>query len=324
MLCNVGQFGQKSGAAQKCFCTPLSFSPYTRASALKPDSQKTIPAELAASCRRAMPLISIATPFNIDLEFRTASTGKRILAWVIDGLILYLYGLVFVRTVGKGLPESDLLRTLIIVFGMVLPVALYHFLMEVFFHGQSIGKKALGIRVVNITGNEASISQYLIRLLFRAWFLVPAVTLVLVSIFYDLTAAPFDALLAVAMLLLLGAGAAMFIYYVANKSGQRLGDTLANTLVIEDRSKADISQTIYLEVAEEHYEPQFPEVMRLTDRDINGIHNLLGNHSGNRDHAIYMEHIAQRIAEALQIEMRQEPRAFLEQLLKDYNFLTRR
>src|SRR3954470_11305537 len=104
-----------------------------------------------------MPVISITTPFNIDLEFATASVGKRILAWLIDGLILLLYRLAFNYAVYDALPDNETLRLTVLVFGLVLPFLLYHFLMEVFFHGQSIGKKALGIRVVNIMGNEASI-----------------------------------------------------------------------------------------------------------------------------------------------------------------------
>jgi uncharacterized RDD family membrane protein YckC len=269
-----------------------------------------------------MPLVSIATPFFIDLEFRTASAGRRGLAWLIDIVILFLYELAFSRAIGPALPDDEVLRTLIIVLGMALPVLLYHFLMELFFHGQSIGKKLLGIRVVNITGNEAGISQYLIRLLFRAWFLVPVLTMVLVSMFYDLTGAPASALFAIGMLLLLGAAAALLIYFLANKKGQRLGDTLANTLVIEDRARTALHQTIYLDIHSESYQPRYPEVMRLTDRDINGIRNLLSNRRSDREHEAYMERIAARIAEALQIETELPAQLFLEQLLYDYNFLT--
>lgn len=268
-----------------------------------------------------MPLISIATPFNIELEFHTAPTGKRILAWLIDGVILYLYELAFSRAVGDALPDNGWLRMIIIVFGMVLPVLLYHFLMEVFFNGQSIGKKLVGIRVVSMQGNAASISQYLIRLLFRSWFLVPVVTMVLVSILYELGATRYDVLFAIALMLMLASIAGLFLYYAVNKNGQRLGDTLANTLVIEDRAKAALHQTIYLDIAEEHYQPRYPEVMRLTDRDINGIRNLIGNRRLNREHEAYMARIAARIAEALQLEVQEEPRVFLEQLLKDYNYL---
>jgi uncharacterized RDD family membrane protein YckC len=269
-----------------------------------------------------MSVISITTPFNIDLEFTTASGMKRILAWLLDVIIITLYWLAFNFAIYDSLPQHDLLRLIVYVFGLALPTLLYHFLMEVFFHGQSIGKKALGIRVVNIMGNEASISQYLIRLLFRAHFLVPLVTSVIVAIFFDVSSAGWDVMAVVAVMTLMGVGIGMFMYYVLNKRGQRLGDTLANTLVIEDRAKADIHKTIYLEIAEQAYKPLYPEVMRLTDRDINGIRNLLDVKRISKEHEAYMSRIALRITDVLGITTNQEPYDFLAQLLRDYNFLT--
>jgi hypothetical protein len=171
-------------------------------------------------------------------------------------------------------------------------------------------------------GNEASISQYLIRLLFRAHFLVPLLTGVFVAIIFDIGAANWETIMIVAMLVLMGTALGMFMYYVLNKRGQRIGDTLANTLVIEDRAKADIHKTIYLEIADEDYKPRYPEVMRLTDRDINGIRNLLDVKRITKDHEVYMGRIALRITEVLGITTSQEPYDFLAQLLRDYNYLT--
>lgn len=270
----------------------------------------------------AMPLISIATPFNIELELQTASMSRRGLAWLIDCVILFLYELAFGRAVAGSLPDDDVLSSMIVLFGMVLPVLLYHFLMETFFNGQSIGKKLLGIRVVSMQGNAASLSQYLIRLLFRSWFLVPVVTGVFAGILSDTGIERPDVLLTLAMLFLIGAIVGLFLYYAVNKHGQRLGDTLANTLVVEDRARTDLHQTIYLEIADAGYEPKFPQVMRLTDRDINGIRNLLSNRRRNREHNAYMERITARIKDALQIETELPAQFFLEQLLYDYNFLS--
>lgn len=269
-----------------------------------------------------MSVITIATPFNIDLEFTTASVGKRALAWGIDIIILFLYRLAFNYAVIDALPENETIRSLVTIFGLGLPFALYHFLMEVFFHGQSIGKKLIGIRVVNIMGNEASISQYLIRLLFRSYFVVPLVAGVVIAIIFDVTSAQWEIMLGVAVLVLFGAILGMFMYYVLNKRGQRIGDALANTLVIEDKAKADIHKTIYLEIADDAYKVRYPEVMRLTDRDINGIRNLLDVKRITREHEAYMDRIAHRITEVLGISMKQEPYDFLAQLLKDYNYLT--
>ena len=271
-----------------------------------------------------MPTLSIATPFNIDLEFTTASFGKRVLAWLIDLVVLILYWLAFHYALEPQLPYDDTIHFVIMTLVLTLPILLYNFLMEVFFHGQSIGKMVLNIRVVNIMGNEASISQYLIRLLLRAYTLVPLLAGVIVSLFFDITTLNSGFAGAIWALTVAMAGLGMFMYFVLSKYGQRIGDRMANTLVIENRSRADFHKTIYLEIADQDYKVKYPEVMRLTDRDINGIRNLLDVKRITKQHEAYMARISERIIEALSINTNMEPYDFLAQLLRDYNFLTTR
>jgi uncharacterized RDD family membrane protein YckC len=269
-----------------------------------------------------MSVVSIATPFNIELEFTVSTFGRRALAWLMDAAVMLLYRLAYGFAVYDYLPDNEHIRLLIITITLGLPLLLYHFLMEVFFHGQSIGKKLMGIRVVNFMGNEASISQYLIRLLFRSYFLVPLVASVIVALFYDVTTADWNMMIIFAGIVLVFAALGMFLYFLLSKHGQRLGDKLANTLVIEDKAKADFHKTIYLEIADEAYQVLYPDVLKLTDRDINGIRNLLDVKRITKEHEAYMTRIAVRITEVLGIATTQEPYDFLAQLLRDYNFLT--
>lgn len=269
-----------------------------------------------------MPAVAISTPFNISLDLNIAPFWKRMLAYLIDVVLLFVYRLAYIYLIADHLPDEEGMRKLVEILLFVLPVALYHFLMEVFFSGQSVGKKLMNIRVVNFTGNEASVSQYLIRLLFRSYLLAPLAVIIIISIFYDLTSADFGIVIVLFLLLFGLANLGLFLYYVLNKYGQRLGDMLANTLVIETRAEADIHQTIYLEISDEAYKVRYPEVMRLTDRDINGIRNLLDVKRVTRDSEAYMQRIAARIEQVLGIRNDQEPYDFLAQLLRDYNFLT--
>ncbi len=266
-----------------------------------------------------MSVVTIATPFNIDIELNVAHFGKRLLAWIIDTSIQFFYYLAYVFAVHNKLPNNDGIRMVCGILLGALPIIFYHFLMEVFFNGQSLGKRVVGIRVVNFTGNGASISQFLIRLLFRSFGLVPlviAVMLNMVGNFGD------SATWVWAVLLLMLAAGGMFLFYILSKYGQRLGDRLANTLVIESRARADIHKTIYLNIDDERYVAKYPEVMRLTDRDINGIRNLLDVKHINSETEAYLWRIASRIEEVLGIKSSQEPYDFLAQLLRDYNFLT--
>jgi hypothetical protein len=177
---------------------------------------------------------------------------------------------------------------------IVIPAYSYHLLMEVFCNGQSLGKMAMGIKVMDMNGNEASFSQYLLRWLFRL----------------------------VDMLMTLGAAAVLSS--ALSKYNQRLGDMVAGTVVIDKKYKTNINETIYLDMDNDRYEPVFPEVMKLSDRDINGIRNLLDAKGTSKDTEIYMEQVAQRIREVLKIGTELGPRELLQQLLEDYNFLTRK
>jgi uncharacterized RDD family membrane protein YckC len=267
-------------------------------------------------------IVSVTTPFNIELEFEVASLWRRGLAWLIDAAVQLLYVFAFTFVIEDFLPNDDTFRLVIRTALLTLPILLYHFLMEVFFRGQSIGKKLIGIRVVNFMGNEASVSQYLIRLLFRAYFLVPLLAGVVVAMLYDIASANWEVIAVLWVLTLMLAGLGMFLYLAMSRYTQGVGDKLANTLVIEDRARADIHKTIYLEINDEAYKVHYPEVMRLTDRDINGIRNLLDVSRITREHEAYMLRIADRITEVLGVSRTQEPYDFLAQLLRDYNFLT--
>ena len=189
-----------------------------------------------------MPAIAIATPFNISLDFTIAPFWKRMLAYAIDLVILFVYCLAYIYVIAANLPDNDSLQLILGIFICYLPILLYHFLSELFFSGQSIGKKILGIRVVNITGNEASISQYLIRLMFRSYILAPLAGMIIANLFVDLTSSDEGLYKGMSTVFTLLASLGMFLYYVLNKYGQRLGDMLASTLVIENPRPGRFSQ----------------------------------------------------------------------------------
>lgn len=93
-----------------------------------------------------MSILAVSTPFNIDLELALAPFGKRLLAWLLDSLILFVYFYGFYTIVYAPMYMNESLSTVVWLLGFGVPWAMYDFLQEVFFNGQSIGKRALGIR----------------------------------------------------------------------------------------------------------------------------------------------------------------------------------
>src|SRR5690348_4815277 len=110
-----------------------------------------------------MSILTITTPFNIDLEFKIAPFHKRVLAWLIDILIIGLYIYLVFRYIVFPLALYEKLGEAIATLLVTLPAYLYHLVMELLANGQSVGKIAMGIKVIDRSGNEPSMGQYLLR-----------------------------------------------------------------------------------------------------------------------------------------------------------------
>ncbi len=92
--------------------------------------------------------------------------------------------------------------------------------------------------------------------------------------------------------------------------------------MIKTQIEADIDDTVFFELNDE-YKPRFPEVMRLSDRDMNTIKGVLNNTTryNNLDIA---QRLSEKIRTVLNINEYVEPVEFLEILLKDYNYYSNR
>lgn len=260
-----------------------------------------------------MALIQIGTAFNIDLEFEIAEFHKRLLAYIIDFiiLILYLKAMKFVLYTGMllGWQESMGLDILII----STPMLLYPLLMELWLNGQTVGKKVLGIRVISLQGGEPTFGQYLMRWITR-FFEWPFLFGYIAFTGLDLIGYIFaTGLCGIAVVIIIS---------VSNKS-QRLGDMAAGTVVVNTRSALTIADTVFMQVDQTNYKVLYPEVMRLSDRDINTIKGVLtqANKKGNYD---MCHRVAIKIKEVLKIDSNMHVDQFLEKLLADYNYLATR
>ena len=100
----------------------------------------------------------------------------------------------------------------------------------------------------------------------------------------------------------------------------RLGDMLAHTIEIRTNSRTSIEETVFQEVADT-YTPLFPQIMRLSDKDINAIKNILETSKKRGDFAMAAS-AAEKIKSHLKIDSAMSPFDFLEVLLMDYNFLS--
>lgn len=263
-----------------------------------------------------MSLIKISTIFNIDLEFEIAPVYKRILAYLVDFTLLLLYIVSMKYLYYNGVVASDSYMKQRIGLDMLtisLPMLLYSLVCEVLMHGQTLGKKIFNIRVISLSGGEPSLSQYLIRWMFRV-FEWP---FFFGYIMFSGTA--FTAYIFVTLFL----GLTVAVIIAVTRKNQRLGDLAANTVVVDTRSDFGVDDTVFMEIDEENYEVKFPEVLRLSDRDINTIKNVLDISHKNRQQEL-SERVALKIQNVLTITTDMPADEFLQKLLSDYNYLATR
>ncbi|HRG92567.1 MAG TPA: RDD family protein, partial [Chitinophagaceae bacterium] len=199
---------------------------------------------------------------------------------------------------------------------LFLPVMTYHLILEITLNGQSIGKKVMGLRVVDEMGGKPSISQFLIRWLLRVSDLWIVILLILV---FSLLAGGnseqlFIVLLGLAFL------TTDIVLVVASPKGQRIGDLLAKTIIISVRTKGNIEETVFQEVAD-NYVPSYHQIMQLSDKDINAIKSILETARKKGDYNM-AEAAAAKIKSHLKIESDMPAFDFLDVLLKDYNYLS--
>lgn len=261
-----------------------------------------------------MSIIQIATPFNIDLEFEIAEFHKRLFAYFIDFAILIIY-LVMMKNLYYGRFNSiseDILKSHIglDIITISFPMLMYSLVSEVLMHGQTIGKKIMKIRVISLEGGEPTLGQYLLRWMFRAWewpFLFGYV-------FYSgqtiIAYAFITGFLGILVVIIIG----------VTKNSQRLGDVAANTVVVKTKSQLSVHDTVFMEITQPDYVVKFPEVLKLTDRDINTIKNVV-NHFYKTHNVDTAGRVARKVQEVLKVSTQLYAIDFLEKLLADYNYL---
>lgn len=236
-----------------------------------------------------MPAVHVQTAQNVTIAYRAAGVGHRIGAYLIDGFVVGAYLLTAFLVLGAAFPDGG--SGLAPVVLILLPAIGYHLLCEVFFEGQSVGKRAAGIKVVRLDGGQPTLGAYVLRWVLR---------LVDITLF---------------------SGAVAVVAIVASRHGQRLGDMAAGTTVVKLDEPVALEDTLLVNLDEDHV-IQFPRVDRLTDTDIETLRDVLGRFRREGRTTRTMQ-LMERAKRAVEQKMEIEPVAmpaprFLRQVVRDY------
>ncbi|HEX2059706.1 MAG TPA: RDD family protein [Thermoanaerobaculia bacterium] len=178
--------------------------------------------------------LTITTPEHVPIRLEPAGAGSRFLAILIDAIIIAAIAGMLFRILSAVIP-TGIARAIAITVNFFLTFV-WHLYFETRKQGRTPGKRALGIRVIDARGLPVSLYQSLVRNITRALDYAP--------IFY-------------------GVGALVTLF---SKSRRRLGDIIADTLVVRDAQP--LAYRGQLASERRHNSLRTPRVQRLAKHRI--------------------------------------------------------
>ena len=243
-----------------------------------------------------MSSIRVHTAQNVSLEYEIASLGDRIVAAIIDYVILIAWAmlcamLLVVPMISSGRASGSGFGPIVILVAFLAyaPLVFYNLVCEVFFNGQSIGKKARTIKVMRLDGTAPSIGDYLLRWLLR-----------IIDFQF--------------------AGLVAIICIAATQRGQRLGDLATGTTVVKVRPNAGYETTLGGLSSIAGYQVVFPQVAVLADHDVALVRQLLQQASARGNYEV-LNQIANKVKTLTGIRTDLQDEPFLKTVLRDYAHL---
>ena len=146
--------------------------------------------------------LTITTPEHVAIRLQPAGAGSRFIALMIDSLIT-IGASTFLTSFTLRLLPVGVAAAIFVTTSFILTWG-WHVYFETRRNGRTPGKRAVSLRVVDARGLPLSVYQSMVRNVARAVDFLPA--------FY-------------------GAGA---VATLVNRSGRRLGDVIADTLVVRE------------------------------------------------------------------------------------------
>lgn len=245
-----------------------------------------------------MKTIEFTTAQHVKIEYEIASSLQRMVASIIDLIAFIIYFLVVGLALNISMFDSGIgTQKFLYLLLLRIPWFFYSPIIEYLTRGQSLGKFTMGIRVVKVSGENAGLREYFTRWIFRVvdiWF---------------------------------GFGFLAIIFASTSQRGQRLGDSMANTVLIKKSNSINYNLNNILAIKSvENHQTTYQNVTRFTDEDVMLIKNTLQrlNSSPSDETKKFAIELATETAKLIGLnEVPQRKVEFLRTVLLDYVVLTR-
>lgn len=235
--------------------------------------------------------LAINTAQNVNLDYKLIGLGERMVAFLIDGIILVTYMTIMENLVNLSeIFDADGWTRRGFLGLFTLPAFFYSLWCHILFGGQTVGKMIMKIKVVRLDGTPTQWYNFMVRWMLR-----------IIDIWM------FFSSIGVLSILL-------------SDKKQRVGDSAAGTVVISVKKKHKISSTILEDISDD-YVPVFSNVTQLTDKDVRIIKEAFAISKKNNDFRT-LTLLKKKICDTLGIETKLYDVKFIDTILKDYNYYT--
>ncbi len=229
----------------------------------------------------------------MTIQYGLASVWERAIAWMFDLVLMGLTSLIIWGLQVLIIPRDG---ELALYFGILPLIVLYSLLFELLNNGQSFGKKILKLRVIRMDGEKAGFYDYFMRWIFRA-----------LDIYGSL-------------------GGVAVLGIISSTYSQRLGDLLANTVVVHvgKNERMPLENLLRLNRIE-NYKVSYPQVIKMPEEAMLIVKETITKYKtlDNDAHTEAFEQLVKKMEKELNIKAPADREAFLKTLLKDYIILTR-
>lgn len=246
-----------------------------------------------------MKTIDVETAQQVPINYSLAGVMQRILAFGLDAFAIGLIYYILVLILMSFFSISNNIRELYIYLVLMPLIMFYHLLFEYFMNGQSLGKKALGIRVIKSNGERPEFVDYLTRWMFRI---------------IDIT---------------FSSGIVAVVSILSTNKSQRLGDIIANTVVIQTQSPQNYTLNDVLKIIDiKNHSVTYSMAKVFTEEQMLVVKETIDRYQKfpNETHMKALNTLGYHVAKTMEVKApqgSQKSSIFLKTVLRDYVYLTR-
>lgn len=240
-----------------------------------------------------MSKINVTSAQNVSLQYELAGIGNRIGAFLIDLFHLVLiYWLCLLMSVSFRGNEGEVVWVI-----FTLYVFFYSLVSEIFFSGQSIGKRIVKLRVVRASGEKLTPYDCVIRWSFRWLDIYTAV------------------------------GIIGIVNILSTKKHQRIGGILSDTIVVKVNGTKRMKLDHLLSLkTNKGAQLEFPRVKEFNDEEMLMVKNAIAQIKKNKNqaHKEILNEMVEVVCERMGIEKKpKDSIGFLNRVIKEYVTVTR-